>query len=231
MKYIIFGLLLFSHTLFAETAPIIYQFSSPLVKTNNKDVSITQADSTHDGYLSSANFNIFSMGILPSQSGQSGKYLTTNGTTASWAVVSGSGSVTSVGLTTPSWLTVSGSPITTSGTLAVTGTSESANLFLASPDGSAGSVSPRAIVVADIPTLNQNTTGTASNITATSNSSLITLSSLSLPYSQVTGAPSSITALTGDVTASGPGSSAAKVANDQVRIDQLNAQIASLNGQ
>jgi len=37
------------------------------------------------------------------------------------------------------------------------------------------------------PTLNQNTTGTAANITASSNSTLTTLSSLSLPGSQVTG--------------------------------------------
>jgi len=44
-----------------------------------------------------------------------------------------------------------------------------------------------AIQAADVPTLNQNTTGTAANITATSNSSLTTLSSLSLPGSQVTG--------------------------------------------
>ena len=37
------------------------------------------------------------------------------------------------------------------------------------------------------PTFNQNTTGTAANITATSNSTLTTLSSLSLPGSQVSG--------------------------------------------
>jgi hypothetical protein len=43
------------------------------------------------------------------------------------------------------------------------------------------------IQVSDIPTLNQNTTGTAANITATSNSTLTTLSSLILPGSQVTG--------------------------------------------
>ena len=42
-----------------------------------------------------------------------------------------------------------------------------------------------------VPTWNQNTTGTAANITATSNSTLTTLSALSLPYSQVTGAPAS----------------------------------------
>jgi len=38
-----------------------------------------------------------------------------------------------------------------------------------------------------VPTWNQNTTGTAANITATSNSTLTTLSSLSLPGSQVSG--------------------------------------------
>jgi hypothetical protein len=62
----------------------------------------------------------------------------------------GSGTVTSVALTTPAWLTVTGSPITTSGTLAVTSTSQSANLFLVSPDGASGVMTPRAIVAGDI---------------------------------------------------------------------------------
>jgi len=43
------------------------------------------------------------------------------------------------------------------------------------------------IAAGDVPTLNQNTTGTAANITASSNSTLTTLSALSLPSSQVTG--------------------------------------------
>jgi hypothetical protein len=51
------------------------------------------------------------------------------------------------------------------------------------PNGSAASLT-------NFPTLNQNTTGTAANITATTNSSLTTLPSLSLPYTQITGAPS-----------------------------------------
>lgn len=46
---------------------------------------------------------------------------------------------------------------------------------------------PSIAVAADFPTLNQNTTGTAANVTATSNSSLTTLSALSLPGSQVSG--------------------------------------------
>lgn len=66
----------------------------------------------------------------------------------------GSGTVTSVGMTVPSWLTVSGSPVTTSGTLAVTATSgQTQNQVLATPDGSSGAVSLRALVAADIPAI------------------------------------------------------------------------------
>jgi hypothetical protein len=43
--------------------------------------------------------------------------------------------------------------------------SKTANYFLAAPDGSAGVPTFRAVVATDIPTLNQNTTGTASNVT------------------------------------------------------------------
>jgi len=43
--------------------------------------------------------------------------------------------------------------------------SKTANYVLASPNGSSGAPTFRAIVAADIPTLNQNTTGTASNVT------------------------------------------------------------------
>ena len=52
-------------------------------------------------------------------------------------------------------------------------------------------------VAGDFPTLNQNTTGTAANITATSNSTLTTLSSLSLPTSQLSGNISLTTQVTG----------------------------------
>jgi hypothetical protein len=45
--------------------------------------------------------------------------------------------------------------------------SKTANYVLASPNGSAGVPTFRAIVAADIPTLNQNTTGTAGNVTGT----------------------------------------------------------------
>ena len=100
---------------------------------------------------------------------------------------SSSGTVTSVAATVPSFLTVTGSPITTSGTLAISysgtalpiangGTSQTtaaaaitaltgtqtSGYYLRS-DGTNSSLA--AIVAADVPTLNQNTTGTAANVT------------------------------------------------------------------
>jgi trimeric autotransporter adhesin len=81
--------------------------------------------------------------------------------------VSGTGTVS--GLTLTGTVTTSGS-LTLGGTLAVTPSdfaSQTANTFLAAPNGSAGTPSFRAIVAADIPTLNQNTTGTAGNVTGT----------------------------------------------------------------
>jgi hypothetical protein len=78
----------------------------------------------------------------------SGTYL--NGAGACSAP-SGAGTVTSVGLTVPPWLTVTGSPVTGSGTFTVTGTSSPANQVLATPNGTAGSPSLRALVAGDIP--------------------------------------------------------------------------------
>jgi hypothetical protein len=46
-------------------------------------------------------------------------------------------------------------------------TSKTANYFLAAPNGSAGVPTFRAVVAADIPTLNQNTTGSAASLSAT----------------------------------------------------------------
>jgi hypothetical protein len=71
-----------------------------------------------------------------------------------------------------------------------------------------------AAVAGNFPTLNQNTTGTAANITATSNSTLTTLSALSLPFAQVTGTVpvsqggTSLTSLTANNVILGNGTSA-----------------------
>lgn len=88
--------------------------------------------------------------------------------TSKWipTVAGGTGTVTSVALTLPSIMTVSGSPITASGTLAGGLATQLANTVFAGPTtGSAASPAFRSLVSADIPTLNQNTTGTASNVT------------------------------------------------------------------
>jgi hypothetical protein len=86
------------------------------------------------------------------------------------------GTVTSVaGTGTVSGLTLTGT-VTSSGSLTLGGTlavipsnfaSQTANTFLSAPDGTAGVPTFRAIVAADVPTLNQNTTGTAANVTGT----------------------------------------------------------------
>jgi hypothetical protein len=79
--------------------------------------------------------------------------------------VSGTGTVS--GLTLTGAVTSSGS-LTLGGTLAVTPSnfaSQTANTFLAAPNGSAGTPTFRAVVAADIPTLNQNTTGSAATLT------------------------------------------------------------------
>ena len=114
-----------------------------------------------------------------------------NGTIWS-SVGSGSGTVTSIALADSTGIfNITGSPVTTSGTLTLASLqSQAANTFLAAPNGSSGAPTFRLIVAADVPTLNQNTTGTAANTTATSNSTITTLSALSLPYSQLTGTPS-----------------------------------------
>jgi hypothetical protein len=93
-----------------------------------------------------------------------GAAISTNGLAP---VAGGGGTVTSVGLSLPNIFSVTGSPVTTSGTLTATLASQTANTFLAAPNGAAGAPTMRAIVAADIPTLNQNTTGTAANVTGT----------------------------------------------------------------
>ena len=68
--------------------------------------------------------------LVPSQTSNSGKYLTTNGTNTSWATVSagGGGTVTSVDVSGgTTGLTTSGGPVTSSGTITLAGTLAVAN--------------------------------------------------------------------------------------------------------
>lgn len=62
----------------------------------------------------------------------------------------------------PAIMSVAGSPVTTAGGFTVTLNSQTQNTVLAAPNGSSGAPTFRSIVAADVPVLNQNTTGTAS---------------------------------------------------------------------
>lgn len=125
--------------------------------------------------------------ILPAQSGPAGKVLTSDGAgNLSWTSVGGAG-VTSVDVSGgTTGLTTSGGPVTGSGTITIAGT-------LAVASGGTGSATQQAAIntlagavtsgqylrgngtnvvmssiqASDVPTLNQNTTGTASNVTGT----------------------------------------------------------------
>jgi len=123
----------------------------------------------------------------------------------------GSGTVTSVALkstTANLFSSVAGTAVTTNGFLDPDAqlALQAANCHVLGPaSGSPAAPTCRATVNADFPTslaptfsaanltnfptFNQNTTGTAANITATSNGTLTTLSVLSLPYTQLTGTP------------------------------------------
>ena len=95
----------------------------------------------------------------------------TNGAGSITIAATGSGTVTSVTGTSP--IVSSGGTTPAISLAAAYGdtlnpyASKTANYVLAAPNGTAGVPSFRAIVAADIPTLNQNTTGTAANVTGT----------------------------------------------------------------
>lgn len=110
----------------SATGPLAYNASTGTF-------SIPAASSAQDGYLSS---------------GDKSKL---DGIAAN--ATANQGTVTSVALSVPSDLTVAGSPITTSGTLAVTRTSQAANQVMAAPDGAAGVPTYRALVANDIPAI------------------------------------------------------------------------------
>lgn len=68
-----------------------------------------------------------------------------------WGAITTGTGVTSVGLSMPADFTVTNSPVTSAGVLTATWASQAANLVLASPNGSSGTPSFRAIVNDDLP--------------------------------------------------------------------------------
>lgn len=112
---------------------------SAKVPTGGAQYQVLQKNSSSDYDFSWVTFN-----GLPSQSGQTGKYLTTNGTTASWATVPASYSAPTLGTTSIGsgatvtnvvGLTINSTTIPTSKTLVAT---DSTNYVVPSQTGNAG---------------------------------------------------------------------------------------------
>lgn len=146
-------------------------FSTGLNRTGNTITStITQytdalARAAHSFVAGSGAYNsltgVITIPTNNSQIANGAGYLTT-------AVTSVGGAGTVSGLTLSGTVTTTGN-LTLGGTLAVTASnfaSQVSNTFLSAPTGIAGVPTFRTIVAADIPTLNQNTTGTAASLSA-----------------------------------------------------------------
>jgi hypothetical protein len=139
----------------------------------NNDHTISGTIAIANGGTGQTTANAAINALLPSQTGNSGKVLSTNGTDTSWLAVSGSGTVTSVtgtapvsvatGTTTP---VISMAAATTSVNGYLTSTdwntfngkqnafgSQTANYVYAAPDGTAGTPTFRALVATDLPSL------------------------------------------------------------------------------
>jgi hypothetical protein len=156
-----------------SAADAVTTLSTSLLKANNlSDLTNTSTARTNLGVAIGTNVQAYDAdlatiaGLTP---------------TNQYAIIGNGTSWTSAALPATGVTSVTGtSPVTSSGgtTPAIslaTGygdtqnpyASKTANFVLAAPNGSAGSPTFRAVVAADIPTLNQNTTGTASNVTGT----------------------------------------------------------------
>jgi hypothetical protein len=142
-----------------------------------------------------ATFSDVAAGVVPASGGGTSNFLRADGT---WQVA-GTGTVSSVGLTLPGEITVTGTPVTTSGTLAGTWATQTAAKVFASPAGTTGTPSFRALVTGDLPANPTFTTVTATTFTGalTGNASTATSATSATSATTLTGS------LTGDVTNAG----------------------------
>jgi hypothetical protein len=134
--------------------------------------------------------------LLPSQAGQNGKVLGTNGTDVSWVTVSGTGTVTSVNVVGgTTGLTTTGGPITAAGDITLDGT-------LAVAHGGTGGVTPTAALTNLLPSQTGNagkflhTDGTTTSWVAESGSGTVT-------SVNVVGGTTGLTTTGGPITAAG----------------------------
>ena len=98
--------------------------------------------------------------------------------------------------------------------------SKTANFVLAAPNGSAGVPTFRAVVAADIPTLNQNTTGSAATVTTTINSGVVATTQTAGDNSTKVATTAYVNAITGTNGITGFKN---RIINGAMVIDQRNA--------
>lgn len=100
----------------------------------NADHTLTGTIEIANGGTGQTTANAAFNALAPSQTGNTGKYLTTDGTNSSWSV-NPLGTVTSVAATAGTGISITGSPITTSGTLNITNTAPDQTVAIASGTG------------------------------------------------------------------------------------------------
>lgn len=142
--------------------------------------------------------------------GTNGQVLTADSTQTTgikWATVSGTGTVTSVAMTVPTFLSVSGSPITTTGTLAITLSTQSANLVFAGPTtGAAAGPTFRSLVGADLPNPSSSTLGGVQSKAAVTSNWINSISTSGVPslsqpaFSDISGSLNLATQVTGNLS-------------------------------
>jgi hypothetical protein len=147
------------------------------------DINAGTIDNTTIGATTPQNGSFVNLSVTGTTSfdgsqGTAGQVLTSAGTgaTPTWTTpttgtvtsVTGTSPVASSGGTTPAISLASGYGDTQNPYA-----SKTANYVLAAPNGSDGVPTFRAVVAADIPTLNQNTTGSAATVTTTINSGVV----------------------------------------------------------
>jgi hypothetical protein len=142
--------------------------------TTGRTIAIT-GDLSYTSPSFNGSANVTAAGTLATVNANVGSFtnasVTVNGKGLVTAVSNGAAPVTTVTATSPVVSSGGATPAislsTAYGDTLNPYGSKTANFVLAAPNGTAGVPSFRAIVAADIPTLNQNTTGTASNVTGT----------------------------------------------------------------
>ena len=123
---------------------------------SSKSIYVWDSDNTNNVQIvtpATATLSTSYVLTLPSDDGNAGQVLSTDGSGALSWVTGNSGSVTSVAVSMPAIFSVTGGPITSSGTIAATLASQAANTVFAAPDGSSGTPTFRSLASGDIPSL------------------------------------------------------------------------------